>query len=80
MPKFTELQDLPITIVILVGVLKRAPCSPKQPLGGVNTGILRSGEGPGGGKSQSLQAAAAAVRVRNQHISRSLMPAEEISC
>jgi hypothetical protein len=27
-------------------------------LGGVNTGILRSGEGPGGGKSQSLQAAA----------------------
>jgi hypothetical protein len=40
----------------------------------------RSGEGPGGGKSQSLQAAAAAVRVRNQHISRSLMPAEEISC
>jgi hypothetical protein len=46
-------------------------------LGGVNTGILRSGEVPGGGgKSQSLQAAAAAaVRVRNQHISRSLMPA-----
>ena len=29
MSKFTEVQDLPITIVI--GVLKRAPCSPKQP-------------------------------------------------
>jgi hypothetical protein len=39
-----------------------------------------AGRAPGGGKSQSLQAAAAAVRVRNQHISRSLMPAEEISC
>jgi hypothetical protein len=46
-------------------------------LGGVNTGILRtcSGRAPGGGKFQSLQAAAAAVRVRNQHISRSLTPA-----
>jgi hypothetical protein len=31
-------------------------------LGAVNTGILRSGEGPGGGKSQSLHAAAAAVK------------------
>eukprot|EP01047_Picozoa_sp_COSAG01_P016781 COSAG01_NODE_869_length_13031_cov_28.329467_8_plen_59_part_00 len=31
MPKFTELQDLPITNVI--GVLKaEAPCSPKQPM------------------------------------------------
>jgi hypothetical protein len=29
MPKFTKLHDLAITIVI--GVLKRAPCSPKQP-------------------------------------------------